>query len=393
MKIAYFNCFSGISGDMVLGALIDAGVSSSIFEKIIDDLNLPNCKIVYKKVKRKSIVATKVDIILSSEKKKSPIETLTLIDSLNLPSYLKEKSKEIFLTMAKAEAKIHQETLESLHLHELGSLDTLIDIVGAVIGLDAMGVKKVYASKVNLGGGIVRTAHGDLPVPAPATAELLKKVPVYSSQIEAELTTPTGAAILKGLSKGYGPIPDMKLEKIGYGAGEKNLSSPNVLRVLIGEVETFFQEDWVAVLETNIDDMNPQFYDYVIDSFFKKGALDVFLTPTQMKKNRPGVVLTVICEEEKEKELLKTIFLETTTLGVRISHTRRKKIKRKIRSFQSSLGKVKVKFGILKEKIINLTPEYDDCRRIAAEKNLPLREVYQLVKSEALASPCFFPKN
>lgn len=383
MKIAYFNCFSGISGDMVLGALVDAGVSLQLFEQIIDDLNLPNCKITSKKVKRKSIMATKVDVILPSEKKKSPAETLTLIDSLNLPSHLKEKSKEIFLTMAKAEAKIHQKSLESLHLHELGSLDTLIDIVGAIVGLDAMGVKKVYASKVNLGRGIVRTAHGDLPVPAPATAELLKKVPIYSSQIEAELTTPTGAAILKGLSIGYGSIPCMELEKIGYGAGEKDLSSPNVLRILVGEVEAFFQEDWVAVLETNIDDMNPQFYDYVIDSFFKKGALDVFLTPTQMKKNRPGVVLTVICEEKKEEEILKTIFLETTTLGVRISHTRRKKIKREIRSFQSSLGKVKIKVGILKEKIINLTPEYDDCKKIATEKNLPLREVYQRIRNEA----------
>ena len=366
-----------------MGALVDAGLSLEVFNQILDDLHLTDCRVTSKRVKRSSIAAAKVDVIVLSEVRKSPAETLTLMDSLNLPSHLKEKSKEIFLTLTKAEAKIHQEDLESLHLHELGSLDTLIDIVGSVVGLDMMGIEKIYASRVNVGGGTVNTAHGRFPVPAPATAELLRGIPVYSSDIEAELTTPTGAALLTGLCTGYGPIPGIELQGIGYGAGGKDLSSPNVLRILIGEVQTSSQEDWVSVLETNIDDMNPQFYEHVMSSLFEKGALDVFLTSTQMKKNRPGVLLTVICDEEKKEELLKTIFLETTTLGVRVSSTRRRKLKREAKSFQSSLGKVTIKIGMLGGNIVNITPEYDDCKRIAAEKNLPLRDIYELIKKEA----------
>jgi len=368
---------------MVLGALVDAGLPFEVLSRIVDSLRVPGCKITFERLKRAGISATKVDVIIPSQSKRRPAEILNLIDSLNLPLSLKEKSKEIFLNLAKAEVKIHEESLGSLHLHELGSLDTLIDIVGTVVGLDIMGIEKIYASGVNVGGGTVKTSHGTLPVPAPATVELLKGAPIYSSsEIEAELTTPTGAALLKGLSCRYGPIPNMRLEKIGYGAGGKDLSSPNVLRVLIGEVEGSSQEDLVVVLETNIDDMNPQFYEYVTNCLFKKGALDVFLTPAYMKKSRPGVILTVICEEVRKEELLKTIFEETTTLGVRISSTRRRKLEREIKVFQSSLGEVKVKLGALGGKTISASPEYDDCKRIAKERNLPLREVYEQIKKE-----------
>ncbi|HDN84140.1 MAG TPA: nickel pincer cofactor biosynthesis protein LarC [Candidatus Aerophobetes bacterium] len=297
---------------------------------------------------------------------------------------LKEKSKSIFLTLAKAEAYIHQEDINSVHLHELGSIDTLIDIVGSVVGLDKMGIEEVYSSEINVGEGFVKTAHGYLPVPAPATAHILKGVPVYSSGVKAELTTPTGAAILTGFSSGYGSLPLMKLEVIGYGAGEKDLPSPNLLRVLIGEKSIQSeQEDWVSVLETNIDDMNPEFYDYLIDFLLKKGALDVFLTPIQMKKSRPGMLLSVICYEKKQKEIIDTIFSETSTFGIRISRLRREKLKREIKNLKTSLGNIRVKLGILDGKIVSVSPEYEDCKKIALERKIPLKRVYELVKMEA----------
>ncbi|MCD6256961.1 nickel pincer cofactor biosynthesis protein LarC [Candidatus Aerophobetes bacterium] len=383
MKIAYFDCFSGISGDMILGALVDAGLPLEVFTKLIDDLNLSGCRISSKKVKKSGISATKVDISFPPIRK-SPAEILSLMESLDISQKLKEKSKSIFLTLAKAEAYIHQEDINSVHLHELGSIDTLIDIVGSVVGLDKMGIEEVYSSEINVGEGFVKTAHGYLPVPAPATAHILKGVPVYSSGVKAELTTPTGAAILTGFSSGYGSLPLMKLEVIGYGAGEKDLPSPNLLRVLIGEKSIQSeQEDWVSVLETNIDDMNPEFYDYLIDFLLKKGALDVFLTPIQMKKSRPGMLLSVICYEKKQKEIIDTIFSETSTFGIRISRLRREKLKREIKNLKTSLGNIRVKLGILDGKIVSVSPEYEDCKKIALERKIPLKRVYELVKMEA----------
>jgi len=383
MKIAYFDCFSGISGDMILGALVDAGLPLEVFTKLIDDLNLSGCRISSKKVKKSGISATKVDISFPPIRK-SPAEILSLMESLDISQKLKEKSKSIFLTLAKAEAYIHQEDINSVHLHELGSIDTLIDIVGSVVGLDKMGIEEVYSSEINVGEGFVKTAHGYLPVPAPATAHILKGVPVYSSGVKAELTTPTGAAILTGFSSGYGSLPLMKLEAIGYGAGEKDLPSPNLLRVLIGEKSTQSeQEDWVSVLETNIDDMNPEFYDYLIDFLLKKGALDVFLTPIQMKKSRPGMLLSVICYEKKQKEIIDTIFSETSTFGIRISRLRREKLKREIKNLKTPLGNIRVKLGILDGKIVSVSPEYEDCKKIALERKIPLKKVYELVKMEA----------
>ena len=383
MKIAYFDCFSGISGDMILGALVDAGLPLEVFTKLIDDLNLSGCRISSKKVKKSGISATKVDISFPPIRK-SPAEILSLMESLDISQKLKEKSKSIFLTLAKAEAYIHQEDINSVHLHELGSIDTLIDIVGSVVGLDKMGIEEVYSSEINVGEGFVKTAHGYLPVPAPATAHILKGVPVYSSGVKAELTTPTGAAILTGFSSGYGSLPLMKLEIIGYGAGEKDLPSPNLLRVLIGEKSIQSeQEDWVSVLETNIDDMNPEFYDYLIDFLLKKGALDVFLTPIQMKKSRPGMLLSVICYEKKQKEIIDTIFSETSTFGIRISRLRREKLKREIKNLKTSLGNIRVKLGILDGKIVSVSPEYEDCKKIALERKIPLKRVYELVKMEA----------
>ena len=301
MKIAYFDCFSGISGDMILGALIDAGLTPENLTRIISELNLRDCRIEIEKTKKGSISATRVNIIVPPKERKSPATFLNLLDSLDLPLPQKEKSKNIFLSIARAEAQIHRENIEDLHLHELGSLDTLIDIVGAVIGIHQMGIKKIYASPVNLGRGIVDTAHGLLPVPAPATLEILKGAPVYSGEVEAELTTPTGAAILMGFSPVFGPIPCMKIEKIGYGAGQKELPFPNLLRIIIGKEKSQFNEDWVILLETNIDDMNPEFYEYIIDSLFKCGALDDFGERNQLLAGMEQM-LNLARETQKAKQ-------------------------------------------------------------------------------------------
>jgi len=386
MKIAYFDCFSGISGDMVLGALVDAGLSLSFLEDVINRLGLRDCKVVGRKVKRKGVVATKVDVIFPPKSHYRPSEIIKIIENSSLEEKVKKKSKEIFLTLAQAESKIHGESLDSLHMHELSSPDTIIDIVGSVAGIYRIGIDEVFSSKINLGGGKVKTAHGELPVPAPATLEVLKGVPIYSSNVEVELTTPTGAAIIKGFSSSYGLLPEIKIDKVGYGAGQKELSSPNVLRLLIGERVSSFERDYVVVLETNIDDMNPEFYDYIMNSLFEKGALDVFLVPVYMKKNRPGNILTVICEEQNKENILKVIFSETTTLGIRINYAERRKLERKVENFKTSLGEVKVKLGVLNGRVMNFSPEYEDCKKIASEKGLSLRKVYDTVRKEVSSS-------
>lgn len=382
MRIAYFDCFSGISGDMILGALVDAGLQKETLTNLIHELGFSNCSIKIYRVMRRGISATKVDVIHPPAERKTPTETLSLVNNLNFPESIKTKIKKIFLSIARTEAKIHQEDIAHLHLHELGSPDTIIDIAGAVIGLHEMGIKKIYASSINVGTGMVRTAHGTFPVPAPATAELLREASVYSNQVEAELTTPTGAAILTGFDPVYGSIPSMRLGKVGYGAGQKDLSSPNLLRILIGECEASLHEEQVVILETNIDDMNPEFYDYVTESLFKGGALDVFLIPIQMKKSRPGILLGVLCEEQNKENLLRIIFSETTTLGVRVSKVDRRTLKREMRKIQTSLGKVRVKISLYNGKIVDGSPEHEDCKQIAIKQGLPLKKVYEIVKGE-----------
>lgn len=377
-KIAYFDCFSGVSGDMVLGALIDAGLSLNILKKELGKLNLRGYTLESKRESRNSIWGTAIKVRYKEEKSHRFLKDIfLLIDRSKLDKDIKTKTKEIFTNLAKAEAKVHNKSIEEIHFHEVGAIDSIIDIVGSVIGIKSLGIKKIYSSPLHLGTGFVECSHGTFPVPSPATVELVKGIPSYSTDIEGELTTPTGAALVTTLSSGFGGMPPMKIERIGYGVGKRNYRIPNLLRVLIGDEIPKFDEDRIRLIETNIDDMNPQFYDCVMEELFKQGALDVYLTPTYMKKNRPGIILSVISPVNKVEELVNTIFRHTTTLGVRISEIeKREKLKRKVKKVSTKFGDVKVKIGFSDSGEFNAVPEYEDCKKIAQREKIPVKEVY-----------------
>ncbi|MFH1014412.1 MAG: nickel pincer cofactor biosynthesis protein LarC [Nitrospirota bacterium] len=397
MKIAYFDCSSGISGDMCLGALIDAGVPVTKLEDELRKLRVKGYELKVKKVKRSGFTATKADIVIvesssrisrdkvQSSKKWKDIERI--IKASSLSESVKQKGLKIFKRLFEAETKVHGETFNTAHLHELGAVDCMIDIFGTIIGLKLLGIEKVYSSGVNIGGGSIRTKHGILPVPAPATAELLKDIPVYSDGINYELTTPTGAVILKEISSSFESFPDMVIEKIGIGAGNKDFKDkPNVLRILIGQGKEQGAENRgqkVAVIETTIDNMNPQIYEYVMERLFKAGALDVYLTQLIMKKGRPGIKLTVLCNSKEKENLMKIIFEETTTIGLRFYEAGRQTLKREIKEIDTSLGKVKVKISKLGSRIIKTAPEYEDCKKLAKKRNMPLIEVMEKISSQS----------
>ncbi|MEW6161920.1 MAG: nickel pincer cofactor biosynthesis protein LarC [Nitrospirota bacterium] len=398
MKIAYFDCFSGISGDMCLGAIVDAGVPLKKLEGELKKIPVKGYEVHAKKVKRAGFSSTKVDVIQSSKLKvkssKNWKDIEKIIKTSLLPKEIKQKGLGIFRKLFEAEAKVHGEAFDNVHLHELGDIDCLIDIFGTIIGLDMLGAEKVYSSPVNLGGGSVKTEHGILPVPAPATAEILKGVPVYSTDISNELTTPTGAAILKGLSLGFGSIPLMNIERTGFGAGNKNFKDrPNVLRLFLGEqwpLACDQDDERVKVIEANIDDMNPQVYEYVMEKLFKTGALDVFLTQVLMKKGRPGIKLTVLCKEADRERLIRIIMKETTTIGLRIYEVKRAVLQREIKLIDTEFGKVRVKFSRLGDEILKATPEYEDCKRIAKKLKIPLIEVMKKIN---LQYPFYLPES
>jgi len=386
MRIAYFDCFSGISGDMILGALIDAGLDIEELKSELKKLKLTGYDISTKRTEKKGISGTKFEVIvLEKHQERHLSDIFEIIEHSNLDRKIKNKAKDVFSALAKVEAEIHNQPVEKVHFHEVGAIDALIDIVGVMIGMQRLNIEQVVASKLHVGTGFVQCAHGTLPVPAPATLKLLSNVPIYSTGIENELVTPTGAAIITTLCENFGDIPSMKVEKIGYGAGSRDLPIPNMLRVLIGDSKIEPIEDRVLLLETNIDDMNPQFYDYVMEVLFQKGAKDVFLTPIHMKKNRPGVILSVISPLNKKDELLDVLFAETTTLGIRISEViKRQKLERKIETVDTQFGKVNVKISFTGGKIRDIVPEYEECKKIAQKYQLPIKQVYEEVKREAL---------
>lgn len=378
MRAAYFDCFSGISGDMVLAALVDLGWPVGELEREVDKLGLFGYQIEAKKVAKQSIFSTQIEINVEEGKKERTLkDILSILDKSKLEEKIKERSRAIFTRLASVEAKIHGKSPQKIHFHELGGLDTIIDVVGAVAGMNYLGIEKVYSSPLPLGKGFVKCEHGILPLPAPATLELLKEIPVYGSNIEAELVTPTGAAIIGALAENFGQMPLMKIDSIGYGAGQRDLPIPNLLRVSLGALKNVYQEDVVSLIQTNIDDMNPEFYEHVIDRLFDEGALDVFLTPIQMKKTRPATMLSVIVNQEEIEKMLELIFDETTTLGVRISKIKRRKLNREIRKVATKYGKIEVKIGKLNGILKNISPSYEECRKIATRLNIPLKEVYQ----------------
>jgi len=384
MRAAYFDCFSGISGDMVLGALVDLGWPVEELKRELDKLDLFDYRIEAKKVAKRGIFSTQIKIRATEEKKERTLEDiLSILDKSKLEEKVKERSRAIFTKLASVEAKIHGKSPQKIHFHELGGLDTIIDVVGAVAGMNYLGVEKAYSSPLPLGKGFVKCSHGILPLPAPATLELLKEVPVYGSDIEAELVTPTGAAIISNLAENFGQMPPMKIEHIGYGAGQRDLTIPNLLRVSIGVIKKAYEEDVVSLIQTNIDDMNPELYEHIVDRLFHEGALDVFLTPIQMKRTRPATMLSVIADEEKMEKMLEIIFDETTTLGIRISKIKRRKLNRENRKVSTKYGKIEVKIGKHDGVVKNISPSYEECRKIATHLKIPLKKVYQEAKQAA----------
>jgi uncharacterized protein (TIGR00299 family) protein len=432
MRIAYLDCFSGISGDMFMGALLDAGVSPKLLEETVAALNL-GARLEIAKIAKGGLAATKADVWVAGEKDKPRDEYwakheedehgharvhergheheheharadqhthehahshqhadhvhgrgLKDIRAIITAAAISERAKKtammIFENLGAAEAKVHNTSIEDIHFHEVGAVDALVDVVCAAVGAEALGVDEWVCSPLNVGGGTVKCAHGILPVPPPAVVELLTGAPTYSSGIQKELVTPTGAAIVKTLASGFGAFPAMTVSKSAYGAGSRDLpGQPNVLRLIVGESTSFTEAtpEMVSVIEANLDDLNPQVFGYVMDRLFAKGALDVFGTPVQMKKGRPGMVLTVLARPEQSSQMTKIIFAETTTLGVRMRDERRQVLQRRSTSVQTQWGEVRMKIANLNGTITNYAPEYEDCRQIAEEKGVPLKSVMQ----------------
>lgn len=387
IRSAYFDCFSGISGDMVLGALVDAGADLRAIEGELRRLGLEGWKISASKVQRRAIFATHVKVETEEQHHHRGLSIiLKRIDDAKLAPRAADRARRIFTRLAEAEAHVHQMPIEQVHFHEVGAVDSIIDIVGAAIGFEILGIDEFACSPLDVGAGQVKTAHGLLPVPAPATAELLRGAPTYSSGLARELVTPTGAAIAATLATRYAEMPAMTLRAIGYGAGSAdNAEKPNVLRILIGEraasdvVEpSGASEYWdapVTAIETNLDDMSPQIYGYFADKALEAGALDVFSTPAQMKKNRPGLLVTILTEPANVSRLIDLVFRETTTIGVRTYEVRRKTLPREWVPMTTAFGEVRMKISRLNGAVVNATPEYEDCRKIAAERGVPLKQV------------------
>jgi uncharacterized protein (TIGR00299 family) protein len=380
--IAYLDCFSGISGDMLLGALIDAGAPP---EEITKALPFPT-EIKPTKVNRAGIIATRVEIMARDEKTHSFKDFKDIIESSNLSPGSKETAIHIIHDLFEVETRIHGTSMDHAHLHELGSIDTIIDIIGALKGFEYLDIKEVYCSFINTGRGSVKTGHGILPVPAPATVELLKDFIIYSSGPQEELTTPTGAAILKAIAK-PSEIPAIRLKKIGYGAGSKDFKDwPNILRLFIGvnlkgEPEGLICEKDVYLIETNIDDMNPQIYEHLIELLLDCGALDVYIENIVMKKSRPGHKLSVLCKEKELKDIANLILKETTTIGIRFQKIERLILPRIIEEFPSSLGEVRLKIAEF-QGIKKMSLEYEDIKKIAKKTGLPISEVIERIKKE-----------
>lgn len=390
MKIVYFDCFAGASGDMILGSLMDAGLSLETLKSELTKLRLTHYDLQVTSVTKRGISGSQALVQIDDRHHHHHHRHLQDIENIiqksDLDETVKRRSIRIFHRLAEAEAKVHQTTVDHIHFHEVGAMDAIIDVVGSVAGLVALGVGRIYCSPLHVGCGTVECAHGTLPVPAPATAELIKGKPVYSTGVQGELLTPTGAAILTTLASGFGPMPPMTVETIGYGAGTSEPAIPNLLRLIIGESSEEiegYELERVAVAETNIDDMNPQIYDYLIQKMLDMGALDVFLVPMQMKKNRPGTLVTVICAPERIGEFADFLMRETTTIGLRWRIDNRIKAHRSIKEVSTLYGPIKVKIAEVNGSIINVTPEYEDCKRLALEKKVPLKEIMEQARIAA----------
>jgi uncharacterized protein (TIGR00299 family) protein len=425
-RILYFDCFSGISGDMTIGALLDLGIDQNLFLAELSKINLDEFNVEIRKGLKKGISGTDFTVHLHThehsheeqhhhdhghehehhhyehehnhshghehthehhpaEKPHNHAHTrnladiYTIIDNSELSEYVKTASKKIFLIVAEAEAKIHGKTIDEVHFHEVGAVDSIVDIIGAAICVEMLKIDEIQCSEINLGSGFVHCEHGIFPVPAPATLEILKGVPVYSKNAKKELTTPTGAAILKALCSEFGSLPEFVIEKIGYGLGKRDMETPNVLRVIIGKKKS---NSTLTMLETNIDNMNPEIYSYLFPKLLENGALDVFTTPIVMKKNRPANILSVLCKEDNAELMEAIIFTETTTLGIRKYKVEREELKREFKKVTTKYGEITVKFAFRQGKLLKFAPEYEECKVIAERTNTSLIQVLDSVRAE-----------
>ncbi len=391
MKTLYFDCFAGAAGDMILGALIDAGVPFEALQQALGSLAVDGYEIAADRVVKGGITAVKFRVRELPETGQVPASATSApahkhyhlehiraaIDRSALSEAGKARATRMFSRLAEAEAAIHGMSVEKVHLHEVGAIDSIIDIVGAVFAFEWLGADRIVVSPMNVGGGMVRSAHGVFPVPAPATLEILGDAPVYSSGIQAELLTPTGALVLTEYASSFGPLPAMRIDSIGYGAGDRDLpETPNVLRVLVGVASDDAPVMRVTVIECEIDDMNPQIFGAVMDQLYAAGALEVFYAAVQMKKNRPGTLVTAVCRPDDRRRLADLLFRETTTIGVRYHEMARECLERETVAVQTPWGEVRVKVARRGANVLNAQPEFDDVARLAAEHGVPIKDVH-----------------
>lgn len=403
MKTLYFDCFAGASGNMILGALIALGIDEKKLVEQIKLLDIAEFEIEFTKRNKAGISAVHADVKVPEEKSHRHLHTIEkIINESRLNDSIKERAVKIFTKLATAEAKVHGTELQKVHFHEVGAMDAIIDVVGACIGFEMLGIEKFVCSKVHVGSGFVNMAHGKFPVPPPAVAEILQNVPIYSTEIEGELITPTGAAIIAAVCEEFGQIPELKIEKTAYGAGTRDYADfPNVLRLMVGlqipdskfQIETRSQSEiWnlesgikserLTLLETNIDDLSSEILGFVMERAFDLGCLDCWFTPIQMKKNRPATMISILCENGKAEIFKELMFTETSTLGLRISNIERECLERETREIETEFGKISVKIAKYNGKVVNVKPEYDQMREIAVKSKIPVKEIERRILRE-----------
>lgn len=382
MRVGYFDCFSGISGDMTLGALVDAGVDGRAIQEAVASLGLPG-EVSFETVRRGGFRATYARVVTPHEHAHRHWRHIEeIIERGKLTPKQKDFATRIFLKLGEAEARVHGVDLSKIHFHEVGAVDSIIDIIGSAVGLDLLGVDRFEAGPVPPGRGSIKAAHGRMPLPAPATAEILKGIPLAESPIEMEMTTPTGAAILATVAERFGPLPALTVDAIGLGAGTRETpEQANILRLFVGTVELPSSHDRVWMLETNLDDLPGEVVGHAMVKLMEAGALDAFVTPIQMKKNRPGVMISTLCDDAKIPGVEEVLFRETTTLGIRRYPVSRHKIKRREVHVETPFGTIRGKLGIVENRPPSFSPEYDDCARAAAERGVSLLEVYDAARA------------
>ena len=388
MKTLYFDCFAGASGDMILGALVAAGADASRLTEQLRLLDVSNFDVSFETVDRSGISCTRAVVKTGDESKHRHLSAiLKIIDGSRLSETVKSRASRIFERLGAAEARVHNIPVERVHFHEVGALDAIIDVVGACIGFELLGVERFVSSPLHVGSGTVEMEHGRFPVPPPAVVELLKDAPTYATDIKGELVTPTGAAVISTLCESYGPLPPMRVTASGYGAGGRTYERfPNALRVLVGETDADAQSEKLLMIETNLDDASPQVVGHVMERAFERGALDCYFTPVQMKKNRPGVLVSILCRPADRETLYSLLFDETTTLGVRSYEVERRALAREFVRVETEFGEIGVKVARRDGRVVNVMPEYDDCRAAAVRAGVALREVESAARAAYMKS-------